>query len=235
MFRFTQQYEFFLLKFSANYLELFPKIEETLKNPDERILTEVNGVPRVSFVKNVQTKNGNHLIVCSITPDGRIIFWTHMDSADNYIEKQRQYEKQAVEKYGLMNGDGNRVYMSYNKYLQQKADFPLYLATAEPNQIGNLQAELPDRNNTIAQKIKNSSADLTDFYEGAEVSSTRAKFIAASLLKTIAISAFVKFIGDLAAVTVHLTVMKILSLPQKLTVFWKISLLNRHFRPIIRK
>ena len=107
-------------------------------------------------------------------------------------------EIQAVEKYGLMNGDGNRVYMSYNKYLQQKADIPLYLATAEAHQIGNLKAELSDRGNTIAQKIKKSSADLTDFYEGAEVSSTRAKFIAASLLKTIAISVFVKFIGDLA-------------------------------------
>ena len=75
-----------------------------------------------------------------------------MDSADNYIEKQRQYEKQAVEKYGLTDGDGNRVYMSYNKYLQQKADIPLYLATAEAHQIGNLQAELSDRNNTTAQK-----------------------------------------------------------------------------------
>ena len=100
-----------------------------------------------------------------------------MDSVDSYIEKQRQLEKQAVEKYGLMNGDGKRVYMSYNKYLQQKADFPLYLATAEPNQIGNLQAELSDRNNNVTQKIKKSSADLTDFYKGAEVSSTRAKHL----------------------------------------------------------
>ena len=92
-----------------------------------------------------------------------------MDSADNYIEKQRQLEKQAVEKYGLMNGDGKRVYMSYNKYLQQKADVPLYLATANTNQIGNLQAELSDRNNNVTQKIKKSSADLTDFYKGAEI------------------------------------------------------------------
>ena len=67
--------------------------------------------------------------------------------------------------------------MSYNKYLQQKADFPLYLATAEPNQTGNLQAELSDRNNNVTQKIKKSSADLTDFYEGAEVSSSRAKCV----------------------------------------------------------
>ena len=184
--------------FSANYLELFPKIEETLKNPDERILTEVNGVPRVSFVKNVQTKNGNHLIVCSITPDGRIIFWTHMDSVENYIEKQRNLEKQAVSKYGLMDGNGNRVYMNYNKYLQQKAEIPLYLATAEAHQTGNLQAELSDRVINVTQKIKKSSADLINFYEGAEVSSSRAKFVAASLLKMIAISAFVKFIGDFA-------------------------------------
>jgi hypothetical protein len=97
-----------------------------------------------------------------------------------------------------MNGDGNRVYMSYNKYLQQKADFPLYLATAEAHQTGNLQAELSDRGINVAQKIKKSSADLINFYEGAEVSSSRAKFIAASLLKTIAISVFVKFIGDFA-------------------------------------
>ena len=43
------------------------------------------------------------------------------------------------------------MYMSYNKYLQQKADFPLYLATANTNQTGNLQAELSDRNNNVTQ------------------------------------------------------------------------------------
>ena len=73
-----------------------------------------------------------------------------------------------------MNGDGKRVYMSYNKYLQQKADVPLYLATANTNQIGNLQAELSDRNNNVTQKIKKSSADLTDFYKGAEIFAAKA-------------------------------------------------------------
>ena len=97
-----------------------------------------------------------------------------------------------------MDGDGNRIYMSYDKYLQQKADVPLYLATANTNQTGNLQAELSDRNNNVTQKIKKSSADLINFYEGAEVSPTRAKFVAASLLKMIAVSVFVKFIGDFA-------------------------------------
>ena len=90
------------------------------------------------------------------------------------------------------------MYMSYNKYLQQKADIPLYLATAEAHQTGNLQAELSDRDNNVTQKIKKSSADLINFYEGAEISPTRAKFVAASLLKMIAVSAFVKFIGDFA-------------------------------------
>ena len=92
-----------------------------------------------------------------------------MDSVENYIEKQRNLEKQAVSKYGLMDGNGNRVYMNYNKYLQQKAEIPLYLATAEAHQTGNLQAELSDRVINVTQKIKKSSADLINFYKGAEI------------------------------------------------------------------
>ena len=51
-----------------------------------------------------------------------------------------------------MDSNGNRIYMSYDNYLKIKKNIPLYLATAEPYQVGNPQAELLDRNINLAQK-----------------------------------------------------------------------------------
>jgi hypothetical protein len=91
------------------------------------------------------------------------------------IDILQNAEKQAFLKFGIVDKNGKRVYMPYSKYSELKKDNTYYLAdTITPEQ------------------------DITVLYEGAETSSSRAKFVAASVLKTIAISVFVKFIGDFA-------------------------------------
>ncbi|MBQ9788868.1 MAG: hypothetical protein IJW31_04655 [Lentisphaeria bacterium] len=103
-----------------------------------------------------------------------------------------------MKKYGLIDGNGNRIYMSYAKYLQQKANIPLYLATAEPYQVGNPQAELLDRTINLAQKNDLSSKIGKNSYTGVEISNKRHKIWLAQIINSMVVSTFVKFIGDLA-------------------------------------
>ena len=62
------------------------------------------------------------------------------------------WREDLLKKYGLIDGNGNRIYMSYAKYLQQKADIPLYLATVGGASSGNPQVELIDRDINLTQK-----------------------------------------------------------------------------------
>ena len=77
-------------------------------------------------------------------------------------------ERRLIEKYGLIDGNGNRIYMSYDKYLNDKKNLPLYLATAEAHLVGYPQAELLNRDINLAQKNDLSSKIGKKSYTGAE-------------------------------------------------------------------
>ena len=107
-------------------------------------------------------------------------------------------ERRFIEQYGLMDGNGNRIYMSYDKYLNAKKNLPLYLATAEAHLVGYPQAELLNRDINLAQKNDLSSKIGKNFYTGAEISNKRHKIWLAQIINSMVVSTFVKFIGDFA-------------------------------------
>ena len=145
-------------KFSNKHIDLFRSLEEALKNPDERILTETkNGDRRICFVKRMN-ENGNHFVVTAISENGHLLAWTHMQPSNQYIETQRKNEKECFNKYGVVDRDGNRLEMTYDEYLQKKTDMPLYLATAQTNRESLSQMTIPDGNNTLQPEAGKSRA-----------------------------------------------------------------------------
>ena len=164
--------------FSMSHLTLFKQLVDSLKNPDERILTENgNGERRICFLKRIE-ENGNHYIVTAIAENGRLLAWTHMDSSSNYIRKQRENEKQCVEKYGLVDKNGKAVNVSYEGYLKLKSDMPLFLATAQGSRDSLSQASNRASKDTISPETEKSSgvekkSDESDKADGKSYSLRR--------------------------------------------------------------
>ena len=161
-------------KFSNKHIDLFRSLEEALKNPDERILTETkNGDRRICFVKRMN-ENGNHFVVTAISENGHLLAWTHMQPSNQYIETQRKNEKECFNKYGVVDRDGNRLEMTYDEYLQKKTDMPLYLATAQTNRESLSQMTIPDGNNTLQPEAGKSRAGTEKIAENIPGRSLRA-------------------------------------------------------------
>ena len=161
-------------KFSNKHIDLFRSLEEALKNPDERILTETkNGDRRICFVKRMN-ENGNHFVVTAISENGHLLAWTHMQPSNQYIETQRKNEKECFNKYGVVDRDGNRLEMTYDEYLQKKTDMPLYLATAQTNRESLSQMTIPDGNNTLQPETEKSSTGTENIAKNIPGRSLRA-------------------------------------------------------------
>ncbi|MCQ2378962.1 MAG: hypothetical protein MJ016_07145, partial [Victivallaceae bacterium] len=184
-------------EFSESFLGLFKKLEESLRNADDRILAvSKDGAPRVCYLKKLGEKNQNHYMVCSVDMDGRIHAWTHMESKDSYIKNQLNREKQAIDQYGLIDKDGLPVNITYQEYLAKKKDIPLYLATAEAHQVLSPQMEASDRANNINGNPDLSSANekKNQEYSGSQTSG-RTATAAKAMLVSFVISALIAACG----------------------------------------
>ena len=161
-------------KFSNKHIDLFSSLEEALKNPDERILTETKkGDRRICFIKRLNEK-GNHFVVTAISENGHLLAWTHMQPSNQYIETQRKNEKECFNKYGVVDRDGNRLEMTYEEYLQKKTDMPLYLATAQTNRESLSQMTIPDGNDTVQPETGMSRAGTENIAKNLPERSLRA-------------------------------------------------------------
>ena len=103
-------------------------LEKVLKKPDDRILDPAGDIIYLA-------ENEQGAVICRIDPDGRIIGGKQIDFDE--VEKLKQQEIEAFERYGVEDADGNKLYLTNEEFLQAKSEKPLYLADDLAGQQGS--------------------------------------------------------------------------------------------------
>lgn len=125
--------------YSVGYSDTISSIENTIKNPDERILGEEKNQARIYYIKKkiITEKIENNIVVVTDPAKGITRCWTHFNAKQSYINKLAAKEKKLIEENGVFTR--KKIYLTndYVKYNHYKRITPLYLGERG---VGRLQS-----------------------------------------------------------------------------------------------